>query len=556
MSFAKLLLLPASILALLTSITVADLGAFQGSKDYDDNKFGSYPVEWFRTSEALAPRVNFAQRSSRCDDGMYTFLSPRGYSVGNPGPMILDANGTLIWTSHPAGQTYDLMVQQYQGEQYLTYWLGDDAVAGHGAGTYYMLDSSYKEVAQFKAGNKLDGDLHEFRLTDRGTALLTVYQIIPGDLSAFKDKPGKGFIWDGVVQEIELDTGNVVFQWRASEHYNFTDTYSEIGDRGDVEERAFDWFHINSIEKDHKGNYLVSARYTHSLTYIDGKTGEIIWILGGKRNMFQDLSKGKATNFGWQHDARWHDNYTTISLFDNGAECGHYTSEYSRGLKLAVNTEKMTVELMREYIHPNKMHGCSQGSTQVLPSGNVLVGYGFSGAYTEYEEDGTPLCDVHFGSRHRFETGDVQSYRVLKFHWKGQPDTQPGIKIENGVLFVSWNGATEVRNWLIQDSDVPEEKDANFDELATIPKIGFETSISLGDLDRQVKAYLRVAAVNENGAVLKKSFVVETGAKKVNCDKRIVPGSRLTELGHQATDSQWWNDQPTKVDGCYEARER
>lgn len=87
--------------------------------------------------------IDFHERSDACTDGGYYFITPRGWKVSDPGPMILDGNGTLIWTDHFSnkfgGQAYDLRVQKYKGEDYLTFWLGDDRVRGHGAGHYYMV---------------------------------------------------------------------------------------------------------------------------------------------------------------------------------------------------------------------------------------------------------------------------------------------------------------------------------------------------------------------------------------------------------------------------------
>jgi hypothetical protein len=378
------------------------------------------------------------------------------------------------------------------------------------------LDETYTEIAHFGAANGLSGDLHEFRITSNNTALITIYEIIRGDLSMFPDMPRDGYLWDCIFQEVDLSTGTLLFQWRASEHYKVTDSFERIFGHGKDKSDAFDWYHINSIEKDLKGNYLVSARYTQSVTYIDGQTGDIIWILGGKRNMFTDLSNGTATNFAYQHDARWHDNYTTITLFDNGAENGRYPHNWSRGLKLALDFEKMTVKLLQEYIHPDKVITSSQGSLQILPNGNVLLGYGFTAVYTEFSSTGEALCDVHFQPKQRFETGDVQSYRALKYKWVGRPATPPDLAANGGAFYASWNGATEVFTWVLQDSDRDTDDSTSFSSLTSVHKNGFETAIGTANLRRPLKAYVRVAAVDREGKVLGYSHVVETGAPKVS----------------------------------------
>lgn len=208
----------------------------------------------------------------------------------------------------------------------------------------------------------MNADLHEFLLTPDGTALMTVYQKYQYDMSGWREfdpisdpnDADPNWIWDCVLQEISVDTREVLFEWRASEHIDVNDTYHLVRQAGNYED-PFDWFHMNSIQKDELGNYLISARYTHSISYIDGRTREIIWTLGGKQNMFMDLSKGSAINFAWQHDARFvspelfaqtyvppleQSGYSTrlLSLFDNAAEDQNYVygMDHSRGLFLEV----------------------------------------------------------------------------------------------------------------------------------------------------------------------------------------------------------------------------
>ena len=208
----------------------------------------------------------------------------------------------------------------------------------------------------------MTADLHEFLLTSDGTALMTIYQKYQYDMSGWRsfdatldpNDADPNWIWDCVLQEVSVDTRDVLFEWRASEHINVNDTYHLVRQTGNYED-PFDWFHMNSIHKDELGNYLVSARYTHSINYIDGQTGDVIWVLGGKRNMFMDLSNGSAINFAWQHDARivspelFKDIYTPptkqpgystrlLSLFDNAAEDQNYVygMDHSRGLLLEV----------------------------------------------------------------------------------------------------------------------------------------------------------------------------------------------------------------------------
>ncbi|KAK4626780.1 hypothetical protein CLAFUW4_05087 [Fulvia fulva] len=536
----------------------------------DNGTYGYYPTHTFITENALnAPEINFMQWDDRCDDGQYYFLTPRGWGIGDPGPMILDTYGNLVWMKHFGnkfgGQAYDFKVQKYQGEDYLTFWLGDDRVRGHGSGFYYMLNSSYDIVHRIGAANGLSADLHEFLITPQGTALMTMYEIVEHDLAEVPDwhpdeeRPGPSYIWDCVFQEISIDTGNLVWEWRASDHLNVTSTYHGIGPGGSRHD-PFDWFHGNSIEKDELGNYLVSARYTHSVTYINGSTNDIIWTLGGRMNDFSDLSDGNAVNFAWQHDARFlpldtfpetytppqqQDGYTTklLTLFDNAAEDQHY--EYglpiSRGLLLEItypderpnelvamarpyestegqpdlNVQKIdningtnseyTVRVVQSYENPSEVRSSSQGSVQILPQNSgrdpkVLVGYGLNAVFTEYDADGTVLCDIHYGSATSWERGDIQSYRTYKFAWTGTPETPPKVNISDDdvEVYVSWNGATEVRSWVLQCSEDYEAADDAWNTIADIPESGFESLIPIPD-EVGDSRYLRIVALDRNG---------------------------------------------------------
>lgn len=110
----------------------------------DDGNSGYYPGRTYVTAESVkAPPVNFVQYSPECDDGLHYFITPRGHSIPRPGPAIVDRRGELVWFRHFensfGGEAYNFLVQKYRGEDYLTFWLGDDRIRGHGSGFYYMV---------------------------------------------------------------------------------------------------------------------------------------------------------------------------------------------------------------------------------------------------------------------------------------------------------------------------------------------------------------------------------------------------------------------------------
>ena len=114
------------------------------SEALDNGTFGYYPIRTYATAEDVeSPQTNFLQWNPQCDDGLLYFITPRGWGLPRPGPMILDSHGELVWSKHFdnkfGGQAYDFMVQRYQEQDFLTFWLGDDRVRGHGSGFYYMV---------------------------------------------------------------------------------------------------------------------------------------------------------------------------------------------------------------------------------------------------------------------------------------------------------------------------------------------------------------------------------------------------------------------------------
>ncbi|OJJ49013.1 hypothetical protein ASPZODRAFT_60894 [Penicilliopsis zonata CBS 506.65] len=499
----------------LTTFTLvaADIPAYHESADYDRGLKGSWPHQYYRSAPEVGPVINYRQHDERCDDGQYTLIAPRGGGVTTAGPMILDQKGALVWTK-PYGQTYNVNIYNFKGRDYLTFWTGNDGVVGHGDGVYYMLDSSYNVAYTIKAANGLPADLHEFQITPNGTAIFTIYDIIAADLSSVGGS-ADGWIWDGTFQEVDIETGELVFQWRASEHFNFTEAYRGREGNGDRREQAWDYFHINSIDKDDRGNYLISSRYFHVLAYIDGRTGAVIWKLGGKDNMFTDLSDGAATNISWQHHARFHKDGHAITVFDNGSRGQGAPMNPSRGLFIDIDHESLTAKVRHQYWNPLPISSQSQGSVQILDSGNVLVGYGFSAAWTEFTMDGEVLCDIHFGPTLGFSDGSIISYRVFKHAWVGDPNTNPAIALEGYEIYVSWNGATEVKTWVLQGSDIDdgdddeeeEEEGDNFHFISAVAKDGFETTIPIPT--DTTYTYLRALALNSTGHTIGTTVAME-----------------------------------------------
>ena len=119
------------------------------------------------------------------------------------------------------------------------------------------------------------GDIHEFKITPRNTALMTTSRQI-------RVKGRR--VLEGGIQEVDIKTGRVLFEWHSIDHVAARRVVLPPARR--IPGRIFDYFHVNSIEIDHDGNLLVSARNTHTIYKISRRTGKILWRLGGKRSDF------------------------------------------------------------------------------------------------------------------------------------------------------------------------------------------------------------------------------------------------------------------------------
>lgn len=336
--------------------------------------------------------------------------------------------------------------------------------------------------------------------------MFTIYDVVPADISS-AGGPEDGWLWDGTFQELDIESGEVLFEWRASEHIPFDEANRGREGNGESEDRPWDFFHINSIDKDPKGNFLISSRYMGSLTYINGTTGDVIWKIGGKDNRFTDLSDGGATNMTWQHHARFHDDGKTITLFDNQSRGSGAPQLPSRGLHLEVDDVNMTVSVKESYWNPLPLSSQSQGSMQIMDDGKIFMGYGYIPTFTEFSADGEVLCDVHFGPESSFGSGDILSYRAFKRDWIGKPTTVPDMVVESDVAYVSWNGATEVVTWVLEGADSKSAADEEFSLLAAVVKSGFETEIQLPG---GTHPFIRISAVDAEGLTLAYTEVVES----------------------------------------------
>ena len=450
----------------------------------------------FRSRPDLSPpTVSVARRSEDTDAG-YVFVAPKNgpgeSGPGQRGPLIVDDEGRPVWFRPLADDEVDAMdfkVQRYKGRPVLTWWQGTHTAYGNGE--YPLLDGSYAEVTRVRAGGGYMGDLHELLITEKDTGLITIYGPTPHDLTPVGGY-ASGSAADGIVQEIDIASGGVLFEWHSLDYVGIEESYYPPPE--DPAE-PFDYFHINSIEVDHDENLIISARKTCAAYKIDRKSGGMLWRLGGKES---DFAMGEGTRTLYQHDARRLPD-GTLTIFDNGEEG---ETELSRAIVVRLDEAAMSAGLVREYVHTGRPLAVTQGNAQTLPNGNAFVGWGSEPGFSEFREDGEMLFDANF------PTG-VESYRAFRFPWVGKPGDEPAVAAEPGPspgeisVHASWNGATEVDSWNILAGPAPDR----LKSLGLVPRSGFETSA----VARTEGPYVCAEAVDRRGRTLGRSATVRPG---------------------------------------------
>ena len=433
-------------------------------------------VRHFVSRRDLRPPKLTVLKHGPTADG-HLFLAPSS-GPGQRGVMIADSTGEPVWflptTPHTA---MNLRAARYRGRPVLTWWEGQ-ATSGLGTGTHVILDDRYRVVARLPAGGGRQSDLHEFLITPHDTALVTSYEVGTADLSAV-GAPKSGPVIGGVVQEIALPSGRVLFEWRSLDHVAVSETHAQWTGH------PLDYFHVNSIELAADGNFLVSARNTWAVYKVSRHTGKVMWRLGGRKS---DFRMGHGTVFAWQHDAREAGD-GRLTIFDDGAQ--PQVEPQSRALVLALDHRRKTARLERKYTHhPGRIVSRFMGNAQLLPNGNVLVGWGSEPYLTEFARDGHIVFDARL--RH-----GGQNYRALRYPWHGRPTAPPAavyrFRRGQGHVHVSWNGATEVAAWRLESGPRASALRAG----DAVQRHGFETALAVPHGMKWARAVALDAAGNE-----------------------------------------------------------
>ncbi|HTW10264.1 MAG TPA: arylsulfotransferase family protein [Acidimicrobiales bacterium] len=477
--------------------TAGDGGARLGSATT-----GAVPTSevnhFFSRPDLHPPRVTAARAASSFTIGGSTgrFLlltpkrSPGAAAGGQSGLMVLDGDVRMRWFLPTENSPFDLQCQLYQGKQVLTWWQGE-VTTGFGQGEAVLADMSFNEIARFSAVDGLSPDLHELNLTPEGSALITSYHTEAADLSSVGG-PSKGYVLASTAVEVDVASGKLLWRWESLDHVPISATYQKFS--GGTEQAPFDYFHINSIAVAPDGDLLISSRNTWCVYKVSRTTGEVLWRLNGKDS---DFAMGEGTHFYWQHHVRPHGN-GVLSIFDDGAAPAEET--LSRGLVLNLDETAMTCTLGRSTSHPGVL-AVAEGSVQLLKDGGMLVGFGAEPYFSRFSAQGELLVDGRLPD-------DVTSYRAFVADFATVPEGKPAVAIGSSggshVLYVSWNGSTEVMAWRVFAGTASTSLSSD----VTADWAEFETAVTT----HSAGPYFQVAALDSGGRELGRSDVVKAVA--------------------------------------------
>jgi outer membrane protein assembly factor BamB len=353
-----------------------------------------------------APPITILTHGADNDNGDI-FIAPEGQGYAN-GPEILTNTGKVVWF-HPlsGGQTAnDFRTQTYLGQPVLT-WI--QSSANDRGGTYEIYTDRYRPLATFTPANGYVANFHEFLITPSNTALILANTITTANLSSMGG-PSDQMVMDGVVQEIDIKTGRLLFQWNSADHVPYRDSHMPMPGGANV---PWDWFHINAVHLDTDGNLLIDSRNTWTTYKVNIHTGQIIWELGGKQSSFTlKAAPGQVLDhageiFAWQHDpeAIGNNEYT---LFDD--ESGGELLSSSRVVTVRLDLQTHVATLIKSDNQPEGLVAGAMGNAQTTRNGDLFVGWGALPYISEFSPSGQLLFNAEL------PTG-ITTYRAYRLPW-------------------------------------------------------------------------------------------------------------------------------------------
>ncbi len=335
------------------------------------------------------------------------FLAPQGGGQYGSGPEIVSIAGKVLWFHPlPAGTfASDFRTQTYLGKPVLTWFQGS------GTGGEDVIDNArYQQIATVKPAGGYLPDFHEFLITPWNTALILADTIGTANLTSLGLSAHQPVL-DGVVQEIDIKTGKLLFQWDSTGHVPYSDSHAPMGQPG----QPWDWFHVNAVHLDTDGNLLISSRFTWTIYKVNLRTGAVMWQLGGKHSTFavkaapgQNLDSAGEI-FAFQHDPEALGG-NVYSVFDDESDGPSTLYSPSRAVTVRLDPAAGTATLIKSVNQPEGLTAGATGSAQTTRNGDLFVSWGGLSYFSEFSPSGKLLFNAKLPD-------GVGTYRAYRLPW-------------------------------------------------------------------------------------------------------------------------------------------
>jgi hypothetical protein len=415
------------------------------------------------------PQISITVNSNPASD--YIFIDTRGGN-GKPYNVIFDNTGSPVWYQLMPDERRDMKVQ---ANGVLT------MLARTGGYRFVGLDNHYREITNYWAVNGHETDEHELQVLADGRYLLIGLRFQNVDMRRYVTGGNpNASVGETVIQEF-TPAGELIFQWRAWDHYDVRDLRLDSPTAS-----SFRFPHFNAIDIDTDGHLLVSCRHLSEVTKINRDTGDIIWRLGGAHSDFTFVNDS-LNGFENQHTIRMVGTNRYL-LFDNG---DLHSPPVSRGVEYELDLTNMTARVVWQYPETptTSLYSGYMGNTQRLPNGNTLINWAVNllPKLTEVRPDGTKAFEMNWADY-------FEAYRVWRCPWNGIA-LKPNLLIEPYpeylVLLFNKFGDTNVGYYRIYGGTNAHP--------TTVLATSQVTMAKLSNLQNQCQYYFRVTAVSRDG---------------------------------------------------------
>ena len=239
------------------------------------------------------------------------------------------------------------------------------------------IDLTGKTLWRLELKGKVENDLihHDMRMDDKNQihTLYRAMKIIKNQQNSTAT-PDTLF-GDGIVVLDSL--GKEIWKWSV---WDMWDTEKDTL----LEEFGYDRFHMNALNFDTDGNYLVSVAMEDQIWKINSKTGELMWKFG--RN--GDFKMDTTAFFSFQHSIHVNSEGDYM-LFDN-----NLFREVSRALSFRLDTSAMTATTVINAALPTEKYTSRMGNGYLLYNGNLLQTSSKTGSVLITDRSGKILWEL------------------------------------------------------------------------------------------------------------------------------------------------------------------